>query len=133
MNIQSISFENKPTTKEADAAGMYSHSESEVSTQNEGKNREKVYVPVNAIPDEVYALISAWEASSLKSPDCMDIDEASNPLSVSMLGPAQSLNTFAPPKRYGRTFWRSASRRILEMSRAQSLVDALADDLQARS
>ena len=124
--------DESPTIDDEEAAGIYLRRESAVSTHNEGKPWKEEYVPVNAIPDEVYALFAAWEASSLTSIDSsdrMDIEEASNPLSANMLGPAQSLKKCAPPKRYSRTFWRSTSRRILEMSRAQSL----GDDLQASS
>ena len=117
-----------PSTNQAEAAGLFLDTEKAVLNPNEDKIREKKYVPVNAIPDEAYALIAEWEASNLTlmvSSDRMDIDEASDSVSANMLESAQSLNVFEPPKRYGRTFWRSASRRILAMSRTQPMDDSL--------
>ena len=124
----SLAFESEPadespTTSGEIAVGMYLYRES--AAQNEDKSQKEVYVPVNAIPDEAYALIATWEASNLTSTtfsDHMEIDEeALNPLTVYFLEPAES----APPKRYGSTFWRSVSRRILALSRAQSMEDDL--------
>ena len=81
-----------------------------------------VYVPVNFIPDEVFAFLAAWDASHISktsSPDGMELDTASLPASQDMFEPTRRLNDFAPPKRFYRTFWRSMARRVVEsMNRA---------------
>jgi hypothetical protein len=75
-----------------------------------------VYVPVNFIPDEVFAFLAAWDASKTSSPDGMELDTASIPTSQSVFEPTRRLNDFAPPKRFYRTFWRSMARRVVESS-----------------
>ncbi len=83
------------------------------------------YVPVNFISDEVYALIAAWEASSLAtSSDGIDIENASVPLvsaSRNNIEPTRHIDDFTPPKRFYRTFWSSISKRIIASSRSQTI------------
>ena len=82
------------------------------------------YVPDNLISAEVYGLIAAWEASTLTTPslaDCMELDVASVSVSQTMFEPLRCPNDSAPPKRFYRTFWRSAARRILELSNTQPM------------
>ncbi len=101
--------------------------ESAILSKDECRSKMEVYVPVNAISDEVYSLIAAWEASdrsSTISSDCVNIDENSVQVSLIMIEPAQVLDDFAPPKRYHRKR-RSASQRILALSSAQSKTNDL--------
>ena len=80
-------------------------------------------VTVNFIPEEVCAFIAAWDASTLttsSSSSDMTLGSASVPFSQHNYEPARRLNAFAPPKRFYRTFWRSVSRRILALSKAQT-------------
>ena len=83
------------------------------------------YVPVNFIPEEVCAFIAAWDASTLtfsSSSSDTTLGSASVPFSQHDYEPARRQNDFAPPKRFYRTFWRSVSRRILALSKAQNKV-----------
>jgi hypothetical protein len=84
--------------------------------QNLDPKTGEIYVPINFIPDEAYALIAAFEASFVHEPiqaDLMDIDTASLPSSNHLESGESCLND--PPKRYYRTFWKSASRRIIAL------------------
>ncbi len=78
------------------------------------------YVPVNVISVDVRDFIAAFEANWTRanSSDSMDIDESLVPTSLSqnVFEPARYLDDFASPKRFYRTFWRSMTRRILELS-----------------
>ncbi len=81
----------------------------------------QVYVPVNFIPAEVCAFLAEWEGSyfaKMGSLDHMELELASVPASQNVLEPVRCLSDLAPPKRFYRTFWRSVTRRILEISRS---------------
>ena len=71
----------------------------------------------------MYSTSAAYEQSTLttESPsDGMDLDAA--PVPQDIYEPARRLNDFVPPKRFFRTFWRSAARRILAMSSSRMMV-----------
>ena len=81
------------------------------------------YVPVNFIPEEVFAMIKAWE---LKQRDLMEVSDAmsvsraasSETLRLEDYEPLRVCTQAAPPKRFYRTFWRSAARRVLDADKA---------------
>ena len=86
--------------------------------------RDDDYVPVNFIPEAVYAMIKAWE---LKVHDAMEVSESmslsgaassTDTLGVEDYEPLRTCSQAAPPKRFYRTFWRSAARRLLEADKA---------------
>jgi hypothetical protein len=78
----------------------------------------EVFDSVKFIPVEVYAFLEAWEeadSTRIRSFDFMELDSASFPITQDMFEPARLIHELAPPKRFYRTFWRSAARRILEL------------------
>jgi hypothetical protein len=82
------------------------------------------YTAVNFIPEEVYAFFAAREASNLittSASDRLDLDAVSAPDSQNLFEPPRRLKAPAPPKRFFRTFWRSAARRILALSNARTM------------
>ncbi len=86
----------------------------------EVKGSKEVYTPVNFNSDELYAFLAAWESSTVAMKslnDCMDFKSAPLPDSKDSFDPVRFLNDSAPPKIFYRTFWRSAARRILKMSK----------------
>ena len=87
------------------------------------KKTTDTYVPVNVIPQAVYAMIAAWEQSEVNRQDVMDDSGSAAMTAPASLSGALSLNNYepmricnfeAPPKRFHRTFWRSLARRILD-------------------
>ena len=87
------------------------------------KKTTDTYVPVNVIPQAVYAMIAAWEQSEVNRQDVMDGSGSAAMTAPASLSGALSLNNYepmricnfeAPPKRFHRTFWRSLARRILD-------------------
>jgi hypothetical protein len=76
----------------------------------------EVYVEVNDVTDEFLASLLANTSSS----DHMD-DEISESFSQNIFEPARFLTHKAPPKRFYRTFWRSAATRILGLSSMATL------------
>jgi hypothetical protein len=89
--------------------------------KNEDKGSRELYTPVNfTISDELYSFLAAWESSAVAMKslnDGMDFDAAPAPDPKSSFDPPRYLDDFAPPKRFYRTFWRSAARRILKLSK----------------
>ncbi len=84
----------------------------------------ELYVPVNFIPVEVYGFIAAWDSANsttTSQSDGMELDVASVPSLQTMFEPARCLSELGPPKRFYRTFWRSAARRILALTSKGSL------------
>ncbi len=82
-----------------------------------------VYAPTNFIPDEVIALIATWEASysvEMSKPNNMIFYEKSVPLSQYTCDSSRCRDS-SPPKRFYRTFWISAARRILSLASMQTL------------
>ena len=67
---------------------------------------QDVYVPVNYICPEAYALLATFNYQACDS-ERMDVDSCS---------PASTSTSMAPPKRFFRTFWRSISLRLLDHS-----------------
>ena len=68
-------------------------------------------------PEEVnVASPSLTETSPI---DKMELDEPLVSIIDDMFEPVRTLKVFAPPKRFHRTFWRSASRRMLALSKNQ--------------
>ena len=91
------------------------------------KKTPETYVPVNFIPEAVYAMIEAWEQSELKKQDMMDASGSVTMATPASLSGGPSLNDYepvricnfaAPPKRFYRTFWRSIARRVLESDKS---------------
>ena len=80
-----------------------------VLSKNKDQSSREVYVPVNFIRDE-----AAFEAANKMAK--IPLDVASEPVLKNMYEPVRCLNNPAPPKLFYRTFWRSAARRILELS-----------------
>ena len=82
------------------------------STHPEGKigTKDDNYVPVNHIPEEVRAMIKAWE---LQRREKMEVS-ATDALELEDYEPLRTCSQTAPPKRFFRTFWRSVTRRLLE-------------------
>ena len=85
------------------------------------------YVPVNIIPQAVYAMIDAWEQSEVNRQDVMDVSGSAAMTATASFSGALSLNDYepmricsfeAPPRRFYRTFWRSLARRILESDKS---------------
>ena len=80
-------------------------------------------MPVNFIPEEVFAMIKAWE---LKRRDLMEVSDSmsvsraasSETLRLEDYEPLRVCTQAAPPKRFYRTFWRSAARRVLDADKA---------------
>ena len=91
-------------------------------TQEEYLARD-AYAPVNYISPEAYALLAAAEALAARRADAEDagiMDYAFNgPSSTEesaldgMYDPGRLMPSMAPPKRFYRTFWQSASLRLL--------------------
>ena len=80
------------------------------------------YVPVNFIPEEVRAMIKAWQLADQKrrelqeaSPE-MSVDVPADSITASqdVFEPMRCIPNAAPPKRFYRTFWRSITRKVLE-------------------
>ncbi len=83
-------------------------------------NEQTIYEPDNVIPDEVLALIAAYELSNTTGlPDGKDPDV------TFVLQPAECMSDSVPPKRFPRTFWRSALRRILALQSTQTMIDGV--------
>lgn len=92
------------------------------SGQKRSSTGDEKYVPVNFIPDSVYAMINAWqEAHSMHDHTCeMDMN-VEQPASAEgahhnqeIYEPVRPLTVVAAPKKFYRTFWRSAARRMIQ-------------------
>ena len=81
------------------------------SAHSDGKIGMEVdnYVPVNLLPEEVRAMIKAWELEREK----MEVSATDAP-ALEDYEPLRTCSQTAPPKRFFRTFWRSVTRRLLE-------------------
>ena len=88
------------------------------------KSDESAYVPVNFIKDEVYQLLAAFEKScALQS---AVVAQESDVMDTSTLEAGIEFELTLPltlPKRYFRTFWRSAVRRLIEREREIRLIE----------
>ncbi len=91
---------------------------------------EEIYRPVNFIPDEVYELIRNWERAyhtQQESAHAVDSMETESSLtgaqaSESVYEPMRCVPVSEPPpKRFFRTFWRSVTRRIVELEKKSTL------------
>jgi hypothetical protein len=87
-------------------------------------------VSINAvgfIPDAVYPHLEARKSPDITTTSMfnpMDLDAVTLPFAEDIYEPVRCMKVAAPPKRFYRTFWRSASRRILALSeRAHDVVD----------
>ena len=85
----------------------------------------KMHRPVNIIPDEVYELIRNWERAyrnqqeSAHAAGSMETESSSTgaQASESVYEPMRCVSVSEPPpKRFFRTFWRSVTRRILQLN-----------------
>jgi hypothetical protein len=77
----------------------------------------EVFTQVNDVNDVLFTSLLANTSSS----DHMELDESSESASQNIFEPVRFLRNVAPPKRFHRTFWRSAAKRILAMSSMQML------------
>ena len=95
---------------------------------SDGEPTEVDLNPVNFTPVEVHALITGWHASTSIAygpSDGMELESASLPVSQAVFEPTRHLHDFAPPKRFYRTYWTSAARRLLALSSAHRVNDYL--------
>ena len=88
---------------------------------NSMKSEEtNAYVPVNFISNEVYALLAAFEASSLHRDYGYDTGSTGIGFELSILMPTEltfdSCMFMESPKKFPRTFWRSIARRLVELN-----------------
>jgi hypothetical protein len=123
LAVQHELVDENPKTDEVEYK-CSSISEQDAASAFDVKPSMEADVPGDFIPDEVYALIAAWELTDcslgMTPSDRMDFDADLVPPSPNIFEPVRRLKTFAPPKRFYRTFWRSASRRILALSSTQT-------------
>ena len=110
------------------------------STAKKSHSFDESYVPVNYIPEEVYAMIKTWE---LKHKDRMAVFDSTSQTGATSSSNAPMIDNYepidydplrtcsqsAPPKRFYRTFWRSAARRMLECEKAAVLAAKRASTL----
>ena len=89
---------------------------------------DEIYHPVNFFPDEVYELIRNWDLTFRKQLELkqtvisMSDMEAFTDSSKSDLDPMRCASVVhPPPKRFYRTFWRSVTRRILQLEKQSAL------------
>jgi hypothetical protein len=93
------------------------------------REANEVYHPVNFIPKEVYELIQNWELAYLKKQesiqafDSMETESSSDFVSSeSIFEPTRFMSVSqAPPKRFYRSFWRSVTRRIIQLEKEFAL------------
>ena len=93
---------------------------------------DKIYRPVDVLPDEVYELIRNWELAHRKRQELKQVVESmdmeastDSQSSESVLEPMRCVSVVQPPpKRFFRTFWRSVTRRILQLEN-QVVLDRL--------
>ena len=83
-------------------------------------------VLVNFIPEEVRAMIDAWQLAEQERQELTEVSDATCPnlvfiapssASDDVFEPIRCIPNAAPPKRFHRTFWRSVTRRLLERER----------------
>jgi hypothetical protein len=77
----------------------------------------EVFTQVNDVNDVFFTFLLAYTSSS----DHTKLDESSESASQNIFEPVRFLRNVAPPKRFHRTFWRSAAKRILALSSMQML------------
>ena len=103
------------------------------------KKISETYVPVNVIPQAVYAMIAAWEQSKVNRQDVMDGSGSAAMTAPASLSGALSLNDYepmricnfeAPPKRFYRRFWRSLARRVLDSGKLAVQEESFERDAQ---
>ena len=93
---------------------------------------DETYVPVNYIPEEVYAMIKKWQLQQKHRSEVSDTNSQTGAASSSDAPiidnyepidyePLRICPQAGPPKRFYRTFWRSAARRMLECEKAAVL------------
>ena len=99
-----IAGESDVVMLDTDGPVHLSYSDDQVGTQDDN------YVPVNLIPDEVRAMIKAWQ---LQKREKMEVSTIGAP-TLEIQEPLRTCSQTAPPKRFFRTFWRSVTRRMLK-------------------
>jgi hypothetical protein len=90
---------------------------SKQSNAQAGKASLEVFTQVNDVNDVFFTSLLAYTSSS----DHMELDESSESASQNIFEPVRFLRNVVPPKRFHRTFWRSAAKRILALSSMQML------------
>jgi hypothetical protein len=98
--------------------------EDPVPSFSEGKQSrsgDEKYIPVNFIPDSVYAMINAWQEAHNVQHSTYEMDMIVDPPPAAEVAhnqdiyePVRSITEATAPKRFYRTFWRSAARRIIQ-------------------
>ena len=91
-----IAGESDVVMLDTDGPVHLSYSDDQVGTQDDN------YVPVNLIPDEVRAMIKAWQ---LQKREKMEVSTIGAP-TLEIHEPLRTCSQTAPPKRFFRTFWR---------------------------
>ena len=97
---------------------------------------DEVFRPVNFIPDEVYELIRNWELAHRKRQELKQVVESmdmeastDSQSSESVLEPMRCVSVVQPPpKRFFRTFWRSVTRRILQLEQRSAMASSEASN-----
>ena len=78
---------------------------------------DESYVPVNFIPEEAITMIKEWQQKRAEQKQMSSMNESDEHVPASLLSqePLRTCANSAPPKRFYRTFWRSAARRLLQI------------------
>jgi hypothetical protein len=111
---QPLDYFNEITTANRAASGDSPKSESSCET-------DKIYRPVDFIPDEAHELIRIWELAYRTKQERADAVDSIEIESVTYLQthvfePIRCISgdVFPPPKKFHRTFWRSLTRRMVQ-------------------
>ena len=107
-------------------SGSASSVKSEMFLANE---EQSTYIPVNYISDEARAFILAYETAAARRGAAVGnvaSHESIAPIATDMYEPERILASFAPPKRFFRTFWQSISIRLLRTEKLR--IGQLDDD-----
>ncbi len=110
-----------------------------MKSESSGKAEDAAYHPVDFFPDEVYALIRNWELGYSKQQESAQALESSSmdlfpdsQSGASYLEPMRCVSVpMPPPKRFYRTFWRSMTRKILQLEKQRAVDRAAPKTAQA--
>jgi hypothetical protein len=85
--------------------------------------------PASGIDSRVYAMLAAWEACEITRKKFEQAEESTMESNSNyVLGPLRCTPTFAPPKRFYVTFWRSVTRRMVAQTRRSIESDVVGSD-----
>ena len=119
--VQDDLAEKSPETESCNAEVLdFSKCQERVDLQH-----AKSEVLATCFSDAMYDFVAACEASCMSSAYSYEYGMDTNVVSVSqdIFEPSRRMTDFGPPKLFYRTFWRSASRRILALSSEQTKQD----------